>query len=63
MTLEIKVGNDDPTCFSVDDKKSKEVTCERFQSDMEEYIKNVYKHDHEMLKVAPILRHIYRNHV
>jgi hypothetical protein len=30
---------------------------------MEEYIKNVYKHDHEMLKVAPLLRHIYWNHV
>jgi hypothetical protein len=25
---------------------------------MEEDIKNVYRHDNEMLKVAPLLRHI-----
>jgi hypothetical protein len=30
---------------------------------MEEDIKNVYRHDHAMLKVAPLLRHIYRDHV
>jgi hypothetical protein len=30
---------------------------------MEEYIKNVYIHDREMLKVPPLLRHIYQNHV
>jgi hypothetical protein len=30
---------------------------------MVEDIKNVYIYDHEMLKVAPLLRHIYRDHV
>jgi hypothetical protein len=30
---------------------------------MEEDIKNVYTHENAMLKVAPLLRHIYRDHV
>jgi hypothetical protein len=30
---------------------------------MEEDIKNVYTHDDAMLKVDPLLRHIYRGHV
>jgi hypothetical protein len=30
---------------------------------MEEDIKNVYTHDDTMLKVDPILRHIYSDHV
>jgi hypothetical protein len=30
---------------------------------MEEDIKNVYTHDDAMLKVDPLLRHIYRDHV
>jgi hypothetical protein len=30
---------------------------------MEEDIKNVYKHDNVMLKVASLLRHMYRDHV
>jgi hypothetical protein len=30
---------------------------------MEEDIKNVYTHDTAMLKVDPLLRHIYRDHV
>jgi hypothetical protein len=30
---------------------------------MEEDIKNVYTHDNAMLKVDPVLRHIYRDHV
>jgi hypothetical protein len=30
---------------------------------MEEDIKNVYTHDNAMLKVDPLLRHIYRDHV
>jgi hypothetical protein len=30
---------------------------------MEEDIKNVYTHDDAMLKVDPILRHIYPDHV
>jgi hypothetical protein len=30
---------------------------------MEEDIKNVYMHDDAMLKVDPLLRHIYRDHV
>jgi tagatose-1,6-bisphosphate aldolase non-catalytic subunit AgaZ/GatZ len=29
---------------------------------VEEDIKNVYRHDHAILKVAPRLRHIYREH-
>jgi hypothetical protein len=30
---------------------------------MEEDIKNVYTHDNAMLKVDPILRHIFSDHV
>jgi hypothetical protein len=30
---------------------------------IEEDIKNVYTHDDAMLKVDPLLRHIYRDHV
>jgi hypothetical protein len=30
---------------------------------MEEDIENVYRHDDAMLKVDPLLRHIYRDHV
>jgi hypothetical protein len=30
---------------------------------MEEDIKNVYRHDNAMLKVVPLLRHMYRDHV
>jgi hypothetical protein len=30
---------------------------------MEENIKNVYTHDDAMLKVDPLLRHIYRDHI
>jgi hypothetical protein len=30
---------------------------------MEEDVKNVYTHDDVMLKVDPLLRHIYRDHV
>jgi hypothetical protein len=30
---------------------------------MEEDIKNVYSHDNAMLKLDPLLRHIYRDHV
>jgi hypothetical protein len=29
---------------------------------MEEGIKNVYRHDHTMLIVDPLIRHIYRDH-
>jgi tagatose-1,6-bisphosphate aldolase non-catalytic subunit AgaZ/GatZ len=29
---------------------------------VEEDIKNVYRHDHAILKVAPLLRHIYQEH-
>jgi hypothetical protein len=30
---------------------------------IEEDINNIYRHDNAMLKVAPLLRHMYRDHV